>query len=102
MNLCKTATIVLSVLLQVMTSAVFAQKRDSYKGSMTLPNDIPVIVLEHTGDYTPGETNGDATYEYYLNPQGDRVKDGKFDFTCMGYTGGIYSCNISGDYKDGT
>ena len=101
MNLCKTATIVLSVLLQVMTSAVFAQKRDSYKGSMTLPNDIPVIVLEHTGDYTPGETNGDATYEYYLNPQGDRVKDGKFDFTCMGYTGGIYSCNISGDYKDG-
>ncbi|MCQ2306967.1 MAG: hypothetical protein MJ000_05320 [Bacteroidales bacterium] len=101
MNLCKTATIVLSVLLQVMTSAVFAQKKESYTGTMTLPDDIPVIVLKHTGDYTPGETNGDATYEYYLNPQGDRVKDGKFDFTCVGYTGGIYKYIIEGDYKDG-
>lgn len=101
MNLSQAVAIVLLVLLQAMASAAFAQKKESYTGTMTLPDDIPMIVLEHTGDYKPGETNGDATYEYYLNPQGDRVKDGKFDFTCMGYTGGIYSCNISGDYKDG-
>lgn len=101
MNLSQAVAIVLLVLLQAMASAAFAQKKESYTGTMTLPDDIPVIVLEHTGDYKPGETNGDATYEYYLNPQGDRVKDGKFKFNCVGYTGGIYKYVIEGDYKDG-
>ena len=95
LNLSQAVAIVLLVLLQVMASAAFAQKKESYTGGMTVPNDIPMIVLQDDWDYKPGESYCEANYEYYVNSQGERVKDGKFELNCSN------KCIISGGYKDG-
>ena len=63
-----------------------------------MPEDTPVVVVFHKGDYVPGKEKCEADYDYYER-DGKRIKHGACVYKYIGQGGG--KDMIAGEFVDG-